>query len=132
MGRLSAEQKNLWKKNLAECNAAWIVCGIDFSLPASERLLGMTGLIDWHLHGQVSRLIAENQLSPGEFCLVPGAGKNFLFCQLKEKSAPLVQRLRAMHAEEIAVASSTFPEDFLADLKENLKKAGIRWSKLET
>ncbi len=120
MGRLSPEQKNRWKQDLANCATPWIVSGIDFSLPAPERLHGMTGLFDWHLHGQVSRLLAGGSRADWQFCLVPSAGKNFLFYRLGGNSAPLVQRLRAMHAEEIAVASSTFPGDFLRDLKENL------------
>lgn len=132
MGRLSADQKTRWKNDLGSCAAPWVVCGIDFALPPAERLLGMAGLIDWHLHGQVSKLLVDGELRAGDFCLVPGAGKTFLFCQLAGKSAPLVQRLRLLHADEIAVATSTFPEDFLRDLKENLKKEGIRWSQLES
>lgn len=132
MGRLATEQKARWKKALASCEAPWIICGVDPSLPRSERLLGMAGILDWHLHGQVSRLFVRGVFAPGEFCLVPWAGKNFLFHHFKGTPAPLIQRLRSLRADNIAVAASTFPEDFLSDLKENLRKEGIRWTKLES
>lgn len=97
----------------------------------------MAGLLDWKLHGQVSRLLVDDKFPPDEFCLIPSTGKSrpsVLFWHFGPKPAvaPLLERLRSLHTKELALASSTFPEDFLSKLKENLKKEGIRWMELES
>lgn len=137
MAQLSAQVKSNWKKALADCRAPWILSGIDGSMPVSERLTGMAGLLDWKLHGQVSRLLVDDKFPAGEFCLIPGAGASrpsFLFWHYGQRPAlsSLLEKFRSLQLKEVAIASSTFPEDFLAKLKENLKKEGIRWMELES
>jgi hypothetical protein len=133
---LEAAEKDSWKAALRAANAPWIAFGLNAqTLSRAERLGGMAGLIDWHLHGQVSRLLAGERLAAEEFCFLPGpsATTSFLLYQHGENPSPasFLSRLKQLNIPEICLAESTFPEDFLAKLKQNLKKEGIRCTKLE-
>jgi hypothetical protein len=96
---------------------------------------GMTGLIDWALHGQVSRLVKRGILGQGESALLPGdPGRkrpSFLFVPTGENASALVKKIVQLSLRDITVAESTFPEDFLSKLKQTLQKEGIRCTKLE-
>ncbi len=138
MAKLDQNQQREWKAALVSTKAAWIVCGLDLNEenPGSG-LEGMPGLIDWTLHGQVSALILRRKFSDGECCLVPGdcalGRPNYLFFPSRSTSGAqaLLEKTRKLKIKELALAESTFPEDFLGKLKQTLKKEGIRFTKLE-
>lgn len=137
MAYLNTAEKDSWKAALRSNDSPWIAFGLNGqTLSRAERLGGMAGLIDWHLHGQVSKLLAEERLGNEEFCLLPGLAEkstSFLLYQYGENpnASALMNRLRQLNISEICLAESTFPEDFLAKLKQTLKKEGIRCTKLE-
>jgi hypothetical protein len=134
--KLDRDQKESWKAALRGERAPWIAFGLDSSAaPLSDRLSGMAGLIDWHLHGQVSRLLAGGSLQPEEFCLVPtGTGaQNFLLYHFgpSPDAKAFAAQAKKLKVTQLALASSTFPKDFLSKLEQNLKKEGIHFSHLE-
>lgn len=137
MAHLETPEKDSWKAALRSNDSPWIAFGLNGqTFSRAERLNGMAGLIDWHLHGQVSKLLADERLSSEEFCLLPGPAANstsFLLYQFGENpsASAFLNRLKQLNIPEICLAESTFPEDFLAKLKQTLKKEGIRCTKLE-
>jgi hypothetical protein len=135
MAALEAKVKSAWKQSLQSCSSPWIAIGISNEGLPSFRLNGMAGLADWHLHGQVSSLLARGRLSAGEFCLIPGSNgqPNFLIYHFAgaPESKPLLGRLRALKVKELSFAASTFPGDFSSKLKQTLDKEGIRCTTLE-
>lgn len=118
-----------------ETAAPFVFFGVDGLLAdPCDKLQGMAGFIDWNLHGQVSGLVLKKP-SPNSFSLLPHpAGKTtFLLFYFGEKpSASLAMaRIKKLPISDLALAETTFPEDFLRDLKHALKKVGIRCTKLE-
>jgi hypothetical protein len=135
MAVLDAEKKKAWKNALRECPSPWIVFGLpSLGLP-EDRLGGVAGLIDWLVHGQVSRLLSRGLLEPEEFCLFPGQGKHGNFLLYHYGQEPDVKsflgRLKKLRVQELSLAESTFSKDFSAKLKQNLQKDGIRCTRLE-
>jgi hypothetical protein len=137
MARLEQQKREEWKAALSSTKSPWVVCGLDFSLSSSSaRLEGMAGLIDWTVHGQVSQLLSRGKID-GECCLIPGDTAldrpNFLFFPARSSmgAQALLEKARKLGIAELAIAESTFPEDFLGKLKQTLKKEGIRYTKLE-
>lgn len=138
MARLDPAQRARWKEALRKPSPAWVGCGLDSAVPElSARLEGMPGLIDWAAHGQVSGLLARGLLAVDECCLIPGdpalQRPSFLFLHHSSKSDPkeFAERAKKLGLSEIRLAETTFPEDFLAKLKQTLKKDGIRCMRLE-
>jgi hypothetical protein len=133
---LDPAKRKLWNSALAAVTAPWVVCGIT-RRPDGEyaSLDGFPGLIDWQVHGQVSRLLKRGRLAAGEACLVAGDPArglpSYLLFPVEESAAALAQKLRALRVEELALAESTFPEDFLHKVKQTFKKEGIRSTPLE-
>jgi hypothetical protein len=97
----------------------------------------MLGLIDWIVHGQVSRLLQKGRIGEDECCLLPGNPVNSRpSILLVPVSAPgaaksLAEVARKLNISDLALAETTFPEDFLAKVKQTFKKEGIRCKKLE-
>lgn len=138
LARVDPEKKSAWKDALLSVRAPWVLCGLPWSrYGKATSLEGMVGLVDWMVHGQVSRLVLEEQLSEGECCLVPGAPErglpSFLIFAFGEQPAPqkLAEKTRKLGIKDLALAESTFPEDFLSKLKQTLKKEDIRFTTLE-
>ena len=138
MARLEAAKRNEWKKALAAATAPWIAIGLDHSETSlAARLEGLPGLADWALHGQVSRLLLREKIGAGEACLVPGdaslARPSFLFVPSREpgSASRFLEQVKRLNVKEIALAESTFGEDFLAKVKQTFKKEGIRFTTLE-
>jgi hypothetical protein len=134
MAALDPARKKAWKAALASTTAPWIVCGI---APNKESVLdGMTGLIDWMAHGQVSRLLQRGQLAPADATVLPGDPKchrpSVLLFPVAEGASALNKKLKSLGVKELALAESTFPEDFLGKLKQTLSKEGIRCTTLES
>lgn len=138
MAKLDSQTKAQWKSALQKCQANWVLFGMDSQKELSERLSGMSGLIDWFLHGQVSRLSSTLSLNAEELCLLPGNPKlqrpNFILYQFSKSPdlKKLLAQLEALKITDLALSDSTFPEDFCDKLKQNLKKQGIRWNRLES
>jgi hypothetical protein len=138
MARLDREKRREWKAALLASPASWIGCGIDVGQEnPSASLEGVPGLIDWMVHGQVSGLVLRGEFARGECCLIPGdqtlGRPNYLFFPIHSPAGPaaLLEKARKLGVKEIALAESTFPEDFLGKLKQNFKKEGIRFATLE-
>lgn len=135
MAHLEAAQKEAWRNSLRANTSPWIAFALNAeTTDHAERLNGMAGLIDWQIHGQVSNLLAQRRIGREEFCLIPGnSGRHFLLYQHGEKpnATAFAQRVQHLRIPEICLAESTFPGDFLAKLKQTLKKEGIRCTKLE-
>lgn len=136
MAILDPDQKKSWKSSLKDCESPWIA----FGLPANgtsiaEKMNGMPGIIDWHLHGQVSKLLSQGLLSNGELCLIPNTSgqKNFLLYHYEPTpdAKAFFAKLKKLQVTELCLAESTFPGDFLAKVKQTLTKEGIRCTKLE-
>jgi hypothetical protein len=73
MATLDPSTKKLWKEALASSTSPWIVCGFAASADGPFASLdGMPGLIDWVVHGQVSRLLKDGKLGIGEATVLPG------------------------------------------------------------
>jgi len=94
-------------------------------------------LIDWAVHGQVSSLLQRGHFSSGECCLIPGnpalGRPSYLFFPIHSPAGAqsFFEKTRKLGITEIALAESTFPEDFLGKLKQTFKKVGVRCTKLE-
>jgi hypothetical protein len=135
VARLDAGQKRLLKEALCARPSPWIIFGLESAGSPAQRMGGLAGIIDWHLHGQVSSLLSDGRIANEEFCLFPGGGTKSYFLMYQFGSAPdvkkLLHRLQLLKVEEFSLAESTFPEDFLSKLKQTLKKEGIRCTKLE-
>lgn len=137
MARLDPYKKQEWKAALAANKAAWVACGLDLGGDGGAAFEGMAGLIDWTLHGQVSALAIRRQIADGECCLVPGDASrgrpNYLFFPIRAATGAqgFIEKARKLNITDIAIAESTFPEDFLGKVKQTFKKEGIRFTKLE-
>jgi len=134
--KLDRETQAAWKKALRAEEAPLVAFGLDSGVPLlSERVSGVAGLIDWRLHGQVSKLLARGALAPEEFCLVPtGAGaQNFLLYHYgpSPDAKAFAAHAKKLKTDRLAIAGSTFPKDFLLKLEQHLKKEGISFSHLE-
>ena len=129
MAELDSQKKKLWMKALSSTTVPWVVCGFKDSLD------GMPGLIDWLVHGQVSRLVKQGKLAAQEACVLPGdparQRPSFLLFPVSAGAPALFEKLRKLAVSDLALAESSFPEDFLAKVKQNLKKEGIRCTTLE-
>ena len=97
---------------------------------------GMPGLVDWMAHGQVSRLLQRGSLRAGDATVLPGdparGRPSVLLYPVAEGAAALARKIAKLGVKELALASSTFPEDFCSKLEQTLKKEGIRCTTLET
>ncbi len=136
MASLDPVRKKEWKEALAKSEAPWILCGLSHGGEGAYAAVeGMTGLIDWAVHGQVSRLLKRGELGSRDSAILPGdpgrGRPSFLLFPVESGAAALVKKIAQLKVTEIAVAESTFPEDFLAKLKQTLPKEGIRCTKLE-
>lgn len=136
MAKLDLETKTTWMNALSSHSGPWILFGLDSQIsPLSERLGGMAGLIDWYVHGQVSRLVSKEN-SDSDFFLIPSTSKekpSFFFYHYSgsPELKKLSEKIKHLQISNIAVALSTFPEDFSKKLKQNLERDGIQWTKLE-
>ena len=138
MAQLNPATRSSWKKALSEISSGYVAVGLNSDLlTPPQHSEGMIGLIDWLLHGQVSRLLAKNKLLPGENILVPGnpdlQRPSFLFLYFdgNTEAKKTVNILKKLEISDLHLAESTFPEDFLGKMKQNFKKEGIRCIKVE-
>ncbi|RZA08643.1 MAG: hypothetical protein EOP11_04275 [Proteobacteria bacterium] len=134
--QLEHDQKHRYQAALKAEEAPWIAFGLDASVELiSDRLSGMAGLIDWALHGQVGKLLGAESAKAFEFALLPAPSghQSFLLYQYgREPDAKaFAAQLKKLGVEELVLAASTFPRDFLAKLEQNLKKDGIPTRHLE-
>ena len=135
MALLEPREKESWNAALDRAAGPWIAFGLDAAIPlGSDRVAGLAALIDWRLHGQVSRRIADG-LSPNSFCLfpLPGGARTFLLYHYLGKPDPaaFAERARALGLRELLVAERTFPEDFPRKLKHALEELDVRYATLE-
>jgi hypothetical protein len=136
MAALDPARKKLWKTALASVEAPWIVCGLRRTEEgAFASLDGMAGLIDWMAHGQVSRLLRRGDLGPRDSAVLPGdpvrRRSSVLLFPVESGASALAKKISQLQVKDLALAESTFPEDFLTKLKQTLLKEGIRCTTLE-
>jgi hypothetical protein len=136
MAQLDPARKKALKHALMTAPAPWVLCGVTRGEGGVESALdGVVGLVDWILHGQVSRMIQSGLLSPGQACLLPGdpvrGRPSFLLAPQNSTTANLLEKLRKLGVTEVVIAESTFPPDFRAKVKQAFKKEGIRCTPLE-
>jgi len=138
MARLDPATRQKWKSALSGAGGGWVACGLDTSGSPAAQLEGVAGLIDWIVHGQVSRLLLRGQLARGECCVIAGdparSRPSFLLFPEGGRSgsaAALAERAKSLGIKEITLAENTFSEDFLAKVKQTFKKEGIHCGKLE-
>lgn len=138
MASLDPGKKREWKSALAATEAPWVVCGLTHGAEgnASATVEGMAGLIDWVVHGQVSRLLKRGALGLKDAAVFPGdpvrRRPSFLLFPVSEGAATLAKKLRSLNVQNLALAECTFPEDFVAKLKQTLTKEGVRCTTLES
>jgi hypothetical protein len=132
MAQLDPAQKKLLRRALTTTQAPWVVCGLDAPQSSVD---GVVGLIDWMLHGQVSRLVKSGALEAGKACVLPGdplcKRPSFLISPSGGTVATLLDKLRKLAVTDVALAETTFPPDFRSKVKQALKKEGIRCTTLE-
>jgi hypothetical protein len=132
MAQLEPALKKSLRHALVSTPAPWVVCGLDAEQSPVD---GVVGLIDWMLHGQVSRLVKSGALGAGKACVLPGdplcKRPSFLLAPSGVTAAALLEKLRKLGVTEIALAETTFPADFRSKVKQTLKKEGIRCTTLE-
>lgn len=136
MAILDAGLKKSWKASLQACRSEWIAFGVSAEGKSlAEKMNGMPGLIDWHLHGQVSALLTRSRVEQEEFGLIPGAHQQTSFLLYHHGANPdvknFLQRVRKLQVKSICLAETTFPEDFLAKVKQTFTREGINCTKLE-
>ncbi len=135
MSALSVIEKENWKKKLLDFPNRWIFIALKRDKSPSATLNGLPGIADWILHGQVSTQLQKNLLSNGDLLWIPGKGvtTNFLFFYLDDsfESKEVFKKLKGIDLNEVVIAETTFPEDFLVKLKQNLKKEEISFTCLE-
>jgi hypothetical protein len=139
MANLDTAKKREFKEALAAVKTPWVLFGIDGTLASlAERMEGAAGLLDWNLHGQVSKLLARENFSADGFCVIPGdpSCDRPSFVAFQFGTHPDVKvaadRLKKLGIKDVAVAETSFPEDFCRKLKQTLMKEGSRWTKLES
>ena len=75
------------------------------------------------------------RLGSGDAAIFPGdptrQRASVLLFPVSKGAPALVKKLAQLGVKELALAESTFPEDFRAKLKQNLGKEGIRCTTLE-
>lgn len=137
MARLDFSAKTQFLDRLQSSSSNWVLAGMGGATRASaERLEGEVGLLDWLVHGQVSRLVKAGVWREEEFCLVPGdpalGRPSVLVYQYGETLAvpKLMERLRKLGVKELALVDATFPEDISRKLKQTLSKEGIGCTEL--
>ena len=130
MAQFEPARKKALRSALATTQAPWVVCGFE-----TTAVDGVVGLVDWMLHGQVSRLVKRGALEAGKACVLPGdplrKRPSFLLAPSGVTAASLLEKLRKLGVSEVALAETTFPPDFRAKVKQTLKKEGIRCTTLE-
>ena len=133
MNTVATDMRSTLKKQMKEnAEKLFVFCLSASHNTLSSNFQGVAGFLDWYLHGQVSNLMLKEKVDSNEFCLIPGK-PSFLFLY-KDKnldSRKLATKVHSLNISEIVLCESTFPEDFLAKVKENLTKQNIRWIKLE-
>lgn len=137
MASLEAAKKKSWKAALEATESPWIVCGLTYGGEGPFSTVdGMTGLIDWMVHGQVSRLLKRGSLGPKDSAVLPGdpvrRRPSVLLFPVEAGAAALAKKIHQLNVKDLALAESTFPEDFRAKLKQTLGKEGIRCTTLES
>jgi len=136
MARLTAEIRSSWKAALRDCRAPWVIFGVNAEGKSlAEKLNGMAGLIDWLVHGQISRALIRGRVGANEFCLIPGAESRPSFLLYHFDTSPdaksFLAKIRALNVKSLCLAESTFPEDFSTRVKQTLSKEGISCITLE-
>lgn len=128
------------RTRLNGCSAPWLLAGYQLSAgePPAKSLQGTLGFLDWRLHGRLARLVREARLPPGEIAMLSNRGRlgqaTLLVAHLKGDKSDLTSietALKGLQAQDICVAASSFPEDFVSKLEAVFTKAGIRWTTLE-
>ena len=139
MAILDVKERDSWRSLLLQETAPWILFGVPAEETVSaKQFSGPAGIIDWILHGQVSLLALSNKIAKNSFCLVPNfttsTKKSFLclyYQREKLSSRNVLKKLKKLGSREIAVVSSTFPQDFYTEIMEDLRREGIHCKTLE-
>lgn len=122
------------RRCLEACNESYLLAAVDHVEENAKALKGSLGVIDWRLHGAISRLTKEPFDS---FTLMPhnrllGKASLLLFRADQSKCiSELPQVLKKINAERICVAESTMSPSLFSSIEQQLKKANVTWSKLE-
>lgn len=100
----------------------------------ARSLQGVLGVLDWRVHGAISRLVKQNALS--ELSLFPsrrllGKASLVLFRGSETSVSKLGDALKKLGAARICVAESSFSPSLWSKLEAQLKRAEISWTKLE-
>lgn len=136
MATLDPAEKKRWKAAIAAVEEPWIVCGLEHEAGRAYATMdGVVGLLDWSAHGQISRLLRAGQLGPQNAAILPGdpirRRASVLLFPVAAGVPALAKKIVQLGANDLALAAVTFPEDFLAKLKQTLGKEGIRCTTLE-
>ncbi len=135
MANLSCAEITVIKSSLDAIAEPWILAAYDLKNSPTEDLIGV---LDWRLHGILSQLVEKKSLPENQVAYIPSKTKLgvaslllFSFRTSAKSSTALVDNLKSLHVESVCLFESTFPQDFLPNLKQTLSKAGIRWTMFE-
>jgi hypothetical protein len=135
MPSLEPEKVSHLKTCLSVCKDPILLAGISDCEQPSKALRGAIGVIDWRLHGTVSKLLIRNAIDA--FTLVPHnrllADASLLLMRTDGKLNldSLFKTLKRMQINRICIAESTFSDQIFNGIQQQLKKADVTWTKLE-
>ncbi len=139
MATLETLTARTYKQNLDSCEEPWLLAvAHPGNSSESDVARGLLGIIDWRLHGKVSKLLREQSIAEGNCAIFSSPNKLGRATLLLYRSAgkisftALIKNLEQLQVKELCLAEDTFPEDFSSKLKDNLDNAGIRWATLES
>lgn len=138
MAILDSSQLSALRTRCNECSSPWLLACLQKRSPLATSMQGVLGYIDWRLHGKVSQALKKNILKEGEQSLFVNTGKigqaSLLLHHWQDPKTALQlisASLQKLNAKEICVAESTFPADFLPQLKKKLAELNLQWNSLE-
>ena len=133
---LDPKSKSGLKEAIVKNEKPWILIGLPEKLENLQKVRGTVGIVDWHVHGQVSELLKRNYLTNGYAIIAgdPNKQRASIFIVRTGESLQLpalIDKIKKLAISSLCIAESTFPKDILEKLKQNLSKASIDFSKLE-
>ncbi len=139
MAILESIKARSYKQSLDACEEPWLLAvAHEGNAAQAEVPSGLLGVIDWRLHGKLSKLLSQGEITENHCGIFNspnklGRASLLLYCSSKKITlAPLLKSIEQLQVKSICLAEDTFPEDFSEKLKDNLDKAGIRWAILES
>lgn len=133
MASLDSKQVSDLRSRIEACSEPYLLAYLEPQSSPAKTMEGTLGVIDWCLHGTISKLLKQEDL--GDFTLVPQnrlLGKASLLLLSGDAPKNLPKILKQLNIQRLCIAAGTIPEGALPKLQQQLVKAGVGYSTLES